>query len=106
MTEYIQVSTTIDSQEKAQAIAVALVEQRLAACVQISGPLESVYHWQGKVERSQEWMCTAKTRGTLFANVADAIRTLHTYDCPEILAIAITAASPEYLSWLDAELRR
>ncbi len=104
MSEFIQVSTTTDSAKRAQEIATALVEQRLAACVQITGPIESVYRWQGNVERSQEWLCTAKTRETLFARVESAICEVHTYDCPEVLAVAITAGSESYLRWLDGEL--
>lgn len=104
MTDTIQVSTTTETKRAAQEIATALVEQRLAACVQVSGPIESVYRWQGKVQRSQEWLCTAKTRVTLFPQVEAAIRELHAYECPEILAVPIVDGSAAYLAWLNDQL--
>lgn len=71
--------------------------------MQVSGPLVSVYHWQGKVETGEEWLCTLKTRETLFEQVTAAIREVHSYQCPEIIATAIIAASPDYLAWLERE---
>lgn len=103
MTDYIQVSTTTEIKQAAQEIAAALVEQHLAACVQVSGPIESVYRWQGKVHRSQEWVCTAKTRVTLFPQVEGAIRELHAYECPEIIAVPIIACSAAYLAWMGEQ---
>ena len=104
MTEYIQVSTTTETKQAAQEIAAALVEQRLAACVQVSGPVESVYRWQGKVQQSQEWLCTAKTRASLFPRVEAAIRELHKYEGPEIVAVPIADGSAAYLAWLGEQL--
>ncbi|MCH7752480.1 MAG: divalent-cation tolerance protein CutA [Planctomycetes bacterium] len=103
MTDYIQVSTTTETEHAAQEIAAALVEQRLAACVQVSGPVESVYRWQGKVQQSQEWLCTAKTRASLFPQVETVIRKLHTYECPEIIAVPIADGSDAYLTWLGEQ---
>jgi periplasmic divalent cation tolerance protein len=104
MTDFIQVSTTTETKQAAQEIAAALVEQRLAACVQVSGPVESVYRWQGKVQQSQEWLCTAKTRASLLPQVEAAIRELHTYECPEIVAVPIADGSAAYLTWLGEQL--
>ena len=104
MTDYIQVSTTTETKQAAQEIAAALVEQRLAACVQVSGPVESVYRWQDKVQQSQEWLCTAKTRASLFPQVEAAIRELHTYECPEIVAVPIADGSAAYLTWLGEQV--
>lgn len=104
MTDYIQVSTTTETEQAAQEIAAALVEQRLAACVQVSGPVESVYRWQDKVQQSQEWLCTAKTRASLFPQVEAAIRELHKYECPEIVAVPIVDGSAAYLTWLGEQL--
>ncbi len=104
MTDYIQVSTTTETEHAAQEIAAALIEQRLAACVQVSGPVESVYRWLGKVQQSQEWLCTAITRASLFPQVVAAIRELHTYDCPEIVAVPIADGSAAYLTWLGEQL--
>jgi periplasmic divalent cation tolerance protein len=101
---YIQVVTTTPSLEEAQRIARTLVERRLAACVQLSGPIESTYRWQGAIECSQEWVCTAKTRRERFDDVAQVIRECHSYQLPEILAFPIADGSADYLAWLDAEV--
>jgi len=100
MTEYLQVLTTIDSEEAAERISAALVERRLAACVQVVGPISSTYRWQGGIERSREWMCVAKTNAARYPDVEAAIRELHSYDEPEIVATPIVAGSPGYLAWL------
>ncbi len=105
MTDAIQIVTTTAQQADAQKIAAALVEQRLAACVQISGPITSTYRWQGAVESAQEWLCTIKTRRDLYDEVEQAIRQLHPYDQPEILATPIVAGSAGYLKWLDEEVQ-
>ncbi len=101
---FIQVTTTTATEAYARQIATALVEQRLAACVQIEGPLESVYRWQGQVEQAQEWRCTVKTRDSLFEAVTRAICNLHPYECPEILATPIVACSEAYQTWLEEQL--
>ena len=88
----------------AQAIARALVEKRLAACVQIIGPITSTYWWQGEIETAEEWLCLIKTRADLFEQVEAAIKEVHPYDVPEILAVPVVAGSEDYLAWLDREL--
>jgi periplasmic divalent cation tolerance protein len=105
MTDYIQVVTTTERQEDAERIARALVEARLAACVQIVGPINSTYRWKGAIETAEEWQCAAKSRQNLFAEVDEAIRTIHPYDVPEILAVPIAAGTSAYLEWLEAELK-
>ncbi|HEX5447548.1 MAG TPA: divalent-cation tolerance protein CutA [Pirellulales bacterium] len=104
MTDYIQVYLTTPTPEAAQAIAERLLAERLAACVQIGGPIESRYRWQGKMEISQEWHCTVKSRLDLFPRIEAAVRSLHPYDVPEILATTLVAGHAEYLAWLDQEL--
>lgn len=104
MTDVIQVSTTVASQAEAERLARALVERRLAACVQISGPINSIYHWQGKIEVSAEWRCEVKTLRSVYPAVESAIRALHSYDVPEILAVPLAAVSADYLAWLQNEL--
>lgn len=104
MTDYIQVSTTTETERAAQEIANALVEKRLAACVQVSGPIESIYRWQSKVQQSVEWLCTAKTRADLFPQVEAAIRSRHSYKCPEIIAVPVVGGSEAYLIWLGEQL--
>jgi periplasmic divalent cation tolerance protein len=98
----LQIVTTTATSEDARRIASALVERRLAACVQIVGPIESVYRWQGKVETAQEWQCWIKTRGDLYASVEKVIRELHPYELPEILTMPAEASKP-YFEWLRRE---
>jgi periplasmic divalent cation tolerance protein len=104
MSEFVQIATTIDSEAAARAIAAALVERRLAACVQVAGPVQSVYRWQGQIEYAQEWLCVAKTSAALFTRVEAAIRELHSYECPEIIATPITDGAAAYLNWLGDQL--
>jgi periplasmic divalent cation tolerance protein len=101
----IQVLTTTPSREEAERIARALVEERWAACVQVLGPITSTYRWQGAIETSQEWLCVAKSRRGLFAGIEKAVRRLHPYQVPEILAVPVVAGSADYLAWLDQEVR-
>jgi periplasmic divalent cation tolerance protein len=100
----IQVVTTVPDQDHAQRIAQALVTERLAACVQVSGPITSTYRWQGAVETNQEWVCSAKTERVKFEAVEQAICRLHPYDVPEIVATPIVAVSNSYLVWFEAAL--
>lgn len=104
MTDYLLVQTTTGSEEEAERISTALVERRLAACVQVLGPVSSRYRWQGEVEVAQEWLCLAKTTAGRYAELEAAIRELHSYEEPEILATPIVAASPGYLAWLSESL--
>lgn len=80
-----------------------LVERRLAACVHVGGPVTSTYWWQGKMEVAQEWTCTAKTQGELYERVEQAIREVHPYDEPEIVALPIVEGSRSYLDWITNE---
>ncbi|MEQ8162029.1 MAG: divalent-cation tolerance protein CutA, partial [Smithellaceae bacterium] len=91
------------TKEEAQKIARHLVEQRVAACVQIAGPIISTYRWQGKVETAEEWLCVIKTRESLYPELEKAIISLHSYETPEIIAVPIIKGSREYLSWLKRE---
>lgn len=103
MTNSIQVFTTTARKQEAQQIAQTLVEERLAACVQILGPITSTYRWQGAVETSEEWLCLIKTRQELYLPLEAAIRRIHPYDVPEILAVPVVAGSESYLAWLKGE---
>jgi uncharacterized protein involved in tolerance to divalent cations len=97
----IVVSTTTASMEAAEAIAKVLLDQNLAACVQMM-PIASRYMWQGEIVSSDEILLLIKTRLALFEAVAAAIRALHTYETPEIIATSVSAASNDYLRWLTA----
>ena len=104
MSTYIQVVTTTDSKEIAEKIATTVIELQLAACVQISNCL-SMYRWQGEVERTEEFLCVMKSRMDLFPDLESAIRNVHTYEVPEIIATKIKAGGNDYLAWLNHELR-
>lgn len=104
MRNYIQVITTTATKEDARMIARLLVEQHLAGCVQIAGPISSTYWWDGKVVESEEYLCLIKTRQDLFTRLEAAIKTIHPYDVPEILAMPVGASSQNYLDWLNGEL--
>jgi len=105
MTEYIQVLTTVEHKADAEKIAKMLVEKRIAACVQIIGPLTSFFQWQGKLDSAQEYLCLIKSREDLFSELEAAIKSMHPYEVPEILATPVTKGSKDYLNWLAAELK-
>lgn len=101
MAEYVQVLTSVGSEEEAAKIGSDLLERRLVACVQTIGPITSRYRWQGKVEEEREWQLLAKTEAGLYEEVEAAIRALHSYEEPEILAIPVLAGSRGYLDWIS-----
>jgi periplasmic divalent cation tolerance protein len=105
MENYIQVITTTAKKVDAEKIAASLVEKRLAACVQIVGPVQSTYRWEGKVEQAEEWQCLIKSRQDLFPELEQAIKKIHPYEIPEIIALTITAGSNDYRQWLRDELQ-
>jgi periplasmic divalent cation tolerance protein len=100
MTDKRIVLTTAGSEEEARKIARHLVDNRLAACVNIIPQIESIYRWQGKVDSSREWLLLAKTTQERFPVVRDAIRKLHSYDVPECVVLNIEDGSSDYLQWL------
>jgi periplasmic divalent cation tolerance protein len=94
------VLSTAGSQDEARKLAHALVERRLAACVNIVPRIESVYRWQGKVENAEEWLLVIKTQAEAFARVRDAIQELHSYELPECVMVEVSAGSEGYLKWI------
>ena len=103
MTSFIQVVTTLPDRASAEQLAAHLLDERLAACVQISG-CTSWYRWQGAIEQAEESVCTIKSRRDLFPALCRAIRALHPYQVPEILAAPVVDGHGPYLDWLNQEL--
>jgi periplasmic divalent cation tolerance protein len=103
MANIISVERKIDSQDGAHQIAQALVARRLAAAAQVSGPIASTYRWKGRIEHAEEWACSAKTRRDLYGPLEQAIRELHPYETPAIVATPVVAGSQSYLEWIAAE---
>ena len=99
------VISTAGSKEEASRIATSLVEGQLAACVNIVGPIDSVYRWRGKVESSQEFLLLIKTTRSRSAEVASRIREVHSYDLPEAIEVSIEGGSAEYLKWIAESVR-
>ena len=104
MEGFIQVTTTTEKREDAERIARSLVETRLAACVQIVGPIESIYRWKDRIETASEWLCLIKSREEVYGAIEQAIQSLHPYETPEIIAVPVAAGSRDYLDWLRCEL--
>ena len=98
----IIVVTSCGTPDEADRIATALVSEGLAACAQIFAG-QSVYRWEGRIERSGEWIVHAKTRDALAAAVEARIAELHSYQLPEIIRLAVEGGSAPYLAWVDAE---
>ena len=98
--EAVQVTTTVPSREAADRLARVLVEERLAACVQVQGPIASTYRWEGAVEQATEWYCHAKTTRSRIDQVSARILELHSYVTPEIVAVPLVGGLPAYLGWI------
>ena len=101
--DFIVISTTSDRRETLVEISQKLVASRLAACCQISGPILSVYEWQGEVEESDEWTCLIKTLASNFEPISQAILDLHHYDQPQIIALPATAIEQGYGEWIKQQ---
>lgn len=105
MTDALVVLVTAGSESEAETIARALLDERLAACVTVGGPIRSLYRWQGRLADDREWQLVIKTRADLFDALADRVRALHSYDVPEIIGLPATVGNPAYLEWLEEATR-
>jgi len=105
MTDKRIVLSTAGSEDEAREIAEVLVERRLAACVNIVPQIESVYHWQGKVESSREWLLVIKTTAERFPEVRATVQELHSYELPECIAVAVEEGSAAYLHWITDSVK-
>ncbi len=99
-------TTTLPDRDSANRIGRRLVEERLAACAQVVGPVASVYWWQGEVETAGEWYCHLKTTASRVDALMDRLRQLHPYETPEIVALPVTEGDPAYLRWIAASVER
>lgn len=104
MSGFVQITTTVGTREAAERIAVELVSRRLAACVQVSGPIRSTFRWLEKVESAEEWVCTAKTSRAKSDAVETLVKSLHPYEVPELIATPIIGGSDDYLKWLREQV--
>src|SRR5689334_19632881 len=104
MADFMQVVTTVDSEEAAEQLARSITGARLAACVQIVGPIKSLYWWQGELEEAREWQLVIKTTSERLSGLETYIKVNHSYETPEITATEISG-SCEYLDWISAETR-
>ena len=101
--EAILVMTQMPDRNSATALARALVEAKIAACVNVAAPVDSLYHWRGEIETATEVPVLIKTRSDRYAAVESLIRARHSYELPEIIAVPITDGLPAYLQWITAE---
>jgi periplasmic divalent cation tolerance protein len=104
MTALIEIRTAVDSQEAALELAHQLIELRVAACVQVLGPMVSVYRWRGQLEQAEEWICLIKTLESAYSRVEAAINEAHPYDVPEILAVPVARGLAAYGAWVRDEV--
>jgi periplasmic divalent cation tolerance protein len=105
MTDRIVALSTVATSEDAERIATALVERGLAACVNVVPGVVSIYRWKGAVQREEERLLVIKTRTERFEALRDALVSLHPYEVPELVALAIEGGHAPYLTWLDESVR-
>jgi len=103
VTPAIVVLVTVGSEQEAETIATALLEERLAACVNVTSPVRSLYRWEGRIADDREWQLVIKTQARLFEALAARVRTLHSYDLPEIIALPVLAGTTDYVDWIQNE---
>jgi len=104
MTDKIVVFSTAGSAEEAEKIARRLVEERLAACVNVICEIRSFYRWQGKIEDAAEWLLVIKSSRERFDALKTLVEKLHSYDVPEVIALPVIEGARNYLNWMDGEL--
>jgi periplasmic divalent cation tolerance protein len=102
---YIIAITTTPSKNEAEKIAKTLLEERLIACANIIGPVQSLFWWQSKIDEAQEHLILMKTRKDLFSKLSEKVKALHSYQVPEIIAMPIVEGFKPYLEWLESSLK-
>ena len=101
---YRLVFTTLETKQQAEELANQIVQAKLAACVQIVGPITSVYRWQGQVEQNDEFRCEIKTNERQLSRLVQLIEASHPYDVPEIVSLTLASESAAYSDWMDKQL--
>jgi periplasmic divalent cation tolerance protein len=102
---YIIIIVTTAGEEEAETIVQRLLEARLIACANIVGPVHSRFRWSGKIEKAEEYLIIMKSRKDLFEKLSETVKTLHSYEVPEILALPVVEGSKAYMDWLGSCLR-
>jgi periplasmic divalent cation tolerance protein len=105
MTDKTLVLSTAESIDQARRIAEALVDRKLAACVNIIPKITSIFRWKGKVQESEEWLLLIKTTSDAFDRLRAALKELHPYELPECIAVTIDDGSEEYLKWITDSMK-
>jgi periplasmic divalent cation tolerance protein len=100
---FLQVTTTAGSRDEAERLSRTMVERRLAACAQVSGPITSTYWWKGEIETAEEWVAVFKTTASQTGQLIAAVKAEHSYETPDIVAVEITDGLPDYLGWIAEE---
>lgn len=103
-TNFIVVLVTAKDKKEAMKIAKGLLEAKLIACANIVGGVESLFWWQGKIDSSKEVLLVLKTKNILFKKVITTVKSLHSYQTPEIIALPIVAGSEDYLAWINSSV--
>ena len=106
MKRFAVLMVTCASSKEARSISEALVGKRLAACVNIISGVNSVFRWKGKIENAEEFLLLVKARRTDFKKIETAVKKIHSYTVPEIIAMPVVAGSKDYLDWVEKETRR
>jgi len=104
-TDFIMVLVTTANKEEAEKISQKLVEEKLIACANITSPITSYFHWSGKINCAEECLVVMKSRMDLFGELVECVKSLHSYEVPEVLALPIVAGSEAYLGWMGKVLR-
>ncbi|MEM3673010.1 MAG: divalent-cation tolerance protein CutA [Candidatus Bathyarchaeia archaeon] len=103
---HIVVLVTTSSKEEAEKIANSLLNERLIACANIIGPVHSLFWWTGKIDRAEEYVLLMKSRENLFDELSKRVKTLHSYEVPEIIALPVVKGYKAYMEWLDNSLKK
>lgn len=101
-TEYLLILVTTANKKEAEKIANHLLNDKLIACANIFGPITSLFQWSGNVDRAEEYLMFMKSKKDLFERLTEAVKTIHSYEVPEILAFEVTDGSRTYLDWLQS----